>query len=334
MSMTPETIAKIVAATIQQLQTPSQQDEWQVVTEPMKTKVEDEKAEQIGRYIKQPARELSAKKPLIPLKTETFLDDFFLDDEGKLIGGVPSGAQISITGLPGAGKSILIEEIAVRAANNGHRVLYVTGEDIWQSPAQRFDLQSRLINKTQILGFDWAKISQNIWVIDVITTPEMREWKTFAETYRYCIEANKIDMALIDSVTVLEAYRGALKYRLTELSRFNQLKGVTGFFVHQRSSEDMDKIDVAGGVGITHTTDVLAIVDHGEWYNPPPDVATDLGVRRQEYVRFARLLESRLSNFTRRYRRLDIIPGGFLRQTAVPTPSSTSEEKQKKKQGW
>ena len=140
---------------------------------------------------------------------------------------MPICGQFAITGLPGAGKSIIVEEIAVRVAASGRKVLFATAEDTWKSATPRFDLQSRLKQKADILGLDWNKIRENLFVLDTVAYPELRDWNTFAETYRYVAEKEKIELALIDSVTVLEAYRGALKYRVMELARYNQVNGIT-----------------------------------------------------------------------------------------------------------
>ncbi|NIW11039.1 MAG: hypothetical protein GWN33_11080, partial [Gammaproteobacteria bacterium] len=93
-------------------------------------------------------------------------------------------------------------------------------------------------------------IKENLFVLDTVFYPELRDWNTFAETYRYAVQKEKIELAIIDSVTVLEAYRGALKYRVMELARYNQLHGVTALYINQRSAEHWDTYDMAGGIGL------------------------------------------------------------------------------------
>jgi KaiC/GvpD/RAD55 family RecA-like ATPase len=285
-------------------------DEWELATKPMTMEIREDK-ERLEAFVLRPDVALEAKKPLLGFQTGTFLDELFLTPEGKPLGGIPICGQFAITGLPGAGKSILVEEIAVRAAAAGRKVLFTTAEDTWKSPTPRFDLQSRLKQKADILGLDWEKIRQNLFVLDTVAFPELRDWNTFAETYRYVAEKEKIELAIIDSVTVLESYRGALKYRVMELARYNQVHGITALFVNQRSSEVWDSYDMAGGIGLAHNLDGTIIVDYGRVYWH--DQQMDLGAERGEFVRIVRVLDCRLCNFERRRMRVDITKDGFLR---------------------
>ena len=284
-------------------------DEWQLATKPMTTKIE-RKEEKLSSLVLRPDEAPEAQKPLMGFSTGTFIDHFFLTPEGKTLVGVPICGQFAVTGLPGAGKSILVEEIAVRVAASRRKVLFATAEDTWKSATPRFDLQSRLKQKADILGLDWNKIRENLFVLDTVAYPELREWNTFAETYRYVAEKDKIELSLIDSVTVLEAYRGALKYRVMELARYNQVNGITALYVNQRSSEVWDSYDMAGGIGLAHNLDGTIIIDYGRvyWY----DQQIDLEANRGEFVRIARVLDCRMSNFERRRIKVDITPDGFL----------------------
>jgi len=294
-------------------------DEWELATKPMTTKIE-RKEEKLSALVLRPDEAPEAKKPLVGFQTGTFIDHFFITPEGKSLKGIPICGQFAITGLPGAGKSILAEEIAVRVAASGRKVLYATAEDTWKSPTPRFDLQSRLKQKADILGLDWNKIHENLFVLDTVAYPELRDWTTFAETYRYVAEKEKIELAIIDSVTVLEAYRGALKYRVMELARYNQVHGVTALYVNQRSRETWDSYEMAGGVGLAHNLDGTIIVDYGRVYWQ--DQQVDLAANRGEFVRIARVLDCRICNFERRRIKVDITPDGFLRATEpIPRPS-------------
>jgi KaiC/GvpD/RAD55 family RecA-like ATPase len=315
-------MAQTLAEAMKSVRAPA--DEWELATKPMTTKIEEGK-EKLGTLVLRPDEAIEAKKPLLGFPTDTFLDQLFLTPEGKSLGGIPICGQFAITGLPGAGKSILVEEIAVRVAASGRKVLYATAEDTWKSATPRFDLQSRLKQKADILGLDWNKIRENLFVLDTVAYPELRDWNTFAETYRYVAEREKIELAIIDSVTVLEAYRGALKYRVMELARYNQVHGITALYVNQRSSEVWDSYDMAGGIGLAHNLDGTIIVDYGRvyWY----DQQVDLGVDRGEFVRIVRVLDCRMCNFERRRIRVDITKDGFLR--AIETIPKTPETETK-----
>ena len=309
-------MAKTLAEAMKGARAPA--DEWELATKPMKTEIE-RKEEKLGGLVIRPDEAPEAKKPLVGLPTGTFIDQFFLTPEGEILNGVPICGQFAITGLPGAGKSILVEEIAVRMAAAGKKTLYATAEDTWKSATPRFDLQSRLKQKADILGLDWNEIRKNLYVLDTVVYPELRDWSTFAETYRYIVEKEKMELVIIDSVTVLEAYRGALKYRVMELARYNQLHGVTGLYVNQRSAERWDSYDMAGGIGLAHNLDGTIIVDYGRIYWQ--DQQVDLDANRGEFVRIARVLDCRMCNFERRRIRIDITPEGFLRAIEpIPKP--------------
>ncbi|UCE95627.1 MAG: hypothetical protein JSV51_07900 [Candidatus Bathyarchaeota archaeon] len=301
-------MAKTLANAMKEAREPA--DEWELATKPMTTEIE-RKEKKLSSLVLQPSAAEEAKKTLTALPTKTFIDHLFYKPEGKTLNGIPLVGQFALTGLPGAGKSILAEEIAVNVSSEGKKVLYTTAEDTWQSPTPRFDLQSRMKQKADFLGKNWDKIQENLFVLDTVIFPELREWNTFAETYRYVVEKENINLAIIDSVTVLESYRGALKYRVMELARHNQMKGVTCIYVNQRSRESWDTYEMAGGIGLAHNLDGTIIVDYGRVYWQ--DQQTDLEVKRGEFVRIARVLDCRMCNFERNRIRIDITKEGLLR---------------------
>lgn len=315
-----ETIMKAMAKTLAEAMKGARApaDEWELATKPMKTEIE-RKQEKLSGLVLRPDAAAEAKKPLIGLSTGTFIDYLFLTTEGEPLNGVPICGQFAVTGLPGAGKSILVEEIAVRISAAGRKVLFATAEDTWKSVTPRFDLQSRMKQKAEILGLDWGKVRENLFVLDTVVYPELREWNTFAETYRFVVEQEKIELAIIDSVTVLESYRGALKYRVMELARYNQLHGVTGLYINQRSAESWDSYDMAGGIGLAHNLDGTIIVDYGRVYWS--DQQVDLEAKRGEFVRIARVLDCRMCNFERRRIHIDITNDGFVKALEpIPKP--------------
>jgi len=313
MSVDVNVLAEALVKALTQIQQQAQPiDEYELASEPFKEEVEEEEVSDLERYILR-ADSSVERKSLIPFKTGTFLDDLFYNENDDPLGGIPAESQIAITGLPDAGKSILIEEIAIKTTNYGRKVLYVTGEDIWISPSQRFDLQSRLKQKCEILGLDWNKVKENLFVLDVVGMPELREWKEFALAYRYTCERYKIELVLIDSITVLETYRGALKYRVFELCVFNQKNGITAIFVNQRANEKAGKYEMAGGIGLPHNFDGTIIVDYETvYYNE--ELKRQLGLKRGDFVRYVRVLGCRLCNFNRDYIQVDITSDGFLRR--------------------
>jgi KaiC/GvpD/RAD55 family RecA-like ATPase len=303
-----EAMAKTLASAMKEAREPA--DEWELATKPMTTEIE-RKEKKLSSFVLRPSIETKARKSLLGLPTGTFVDSLFSTPEGKPLNGSPIVGQFALTGLPGAGKSILTEEIAVNVSSAEKKVLYTTAEDTWQSPTPRFDLQSRMKQKADFLKRDWDKIRENLFVLDTVMFPNLRDWNTFAEAYRYIVEKESIDLAIIDSVTVLESYRGALKYRVMELTRHNQMKGVTCIYVNQRSKESWDTYEMAGGIGLAHNLDGTIIVDYGRVYWQ--DQQKDLEVKRGEFVRIARVLDCRMCDFNRDRIRIDITKEGLLR---------------------
>jgi len=249
------------------------------------------------------------------------LDNLFLDIEQKQIDGIPEAVQLGITGLPSSGKSILIEEIAVKVASEGTGILLVTSEDSFDVDSPRFDLQSRLRQKASVLGINWdavGGISNNLFVLDTVSYSDLRNWSIFAETYRTVIESEDIKLVLVDSVTLLDTYRGALKVRLQELATYNQLHGITAIYVNQRATEDWDARAMAGGIGLGHILDSTVIVDYGvpsSWKRQMKQDFRDLGieVKQGDSHRFVRVLGCRLCGFNGKYQPIVITPNGFLR---------------------
>jgi len=119
---------------------------------------------------------------------------------------------------------------------------------------------------------------------------------------------------------VLEAYRGALKHRVMELARYNQVHGVTALYVNQRSSETWDSYEMAGGTGLAFNLDGAITVDYRRVYWQDQQVNPE--ANRGEFIRIARVLDCRICNFERRRIKIDITPDGFLRATEpIPKPS-------------
>jgi len=311
---TPQTMQEFMQAMakmIEEATKPKKLDDWEMASGPMRTEIEEEEKSDLERYIITPDSIEEAKKELIGFKTYTFLDDLFLKADGTSLEGVPIHGQFLLSGLPGSGKSILMEEIAVKVAAAGNKVLFITSEDTWKSGGSRFDLQSRCKEKADILELDWDKIRENLFIIDTVSNSELRDWSAFAEIYRFTIESRKIDLVIVDSVTALETYRGALKYRLLELARYNQLHNVTGIFVNQRSADKWDSYEIAGGIGIAHNLDSTMILDFGRLYYG--DQIQQVGGKRGDFVRIFRIMDCRLCNYVRERLPIEITSDGFVK---------------------
>jgi KaiC/GvpD/RAD55 family RecA-like ATPase len=256
--------------------------------------------------------DLTVKKTLKGFLTGTFLDKLYFNEQSEPLNGLPSCGQIGIVGLSGVGKSLLAQEILLRTANESKGVVFITSEDIFNSDNERFDLQSRLMEKSKSLGLDWQKIKDNLFVLDCITHGQLSDFETLIGVYRSLVEdpKNNIKLLVIDSLTLLESYRQNLKHRVLQLSRFNQLKGITGLYVCQRSEEETDKFSISGGVGVAHNLDSVICIDFAKAMGQMKD---ELQKKQWENTHFARILSCRLCSFNRKYIEMEITPNGFLK---------------------
>lgn len=313
-NLTPQELADLLKKTVEGTIKAAQgkTDDYNLASKPFTRKIEGEQeAEKRESLISKPKEGESVDKKLIGFPTGTFLDQLYLDSEEKPINGVPFGIQLGITGLPASGKSILIEEIAVRMASEGKHILLITSEDAWSVDTPRMDLQNRCKQKADILKLDWNKIKENLVVLDAVSHTQLRDWSEFAETYKYVCEIKNIELILMDSLTMLETYRGNLKFRLQEITKFNQLHGITGIFVNQRVKEEWDVREMAGGISLGHIFDSTMIIDYGRTYHE--QIRMDLDVKRGVDVRIVRVLGCRLCAFDGHYKNVEIGSDGFLK---------------------
>jgi KaiC/GvpD/RAD55 family RecA-like ATPase len=279
------------------------------VTKPFATKLEDKKTENVTKL----STEESTVKQLKGFKTFTFLDQMFLNGEEKPIDGIPIGTSAICTGIPNTGKSLLIAEIALRVANEGHKVCFTTSEEIWRTKTERFDLENRMREKAKILGLDWQKISQNLFVLDAVAHADLRDWSNFVSTLRNLVETEKIELLLIDSLTLLEDSRNALKYRLLELMKYGQIHGLTSILISQRAIDEVDGLALAGGIGLSHIADIVFVLENKKLSSWDATMKMDLGAKQSETVNFFRILKNRISKYDGHYHGYTITKDGFVR---------------------
>ena len=243
------------------------------------------------------------RKEILGFSTYTFIDDLFINNSEQSIKGLPYASNSILVGIPNTGKSLILMEIALRVANSGKKVLFATSEEIFKSEFARYDLESRMKEKADILGLDWKVISQNLYVLDVVTHSDLREWTTFVSTYRALIEKEKIGLVLIDSLTLLEDSRGQLKYRLGELVKYNQKHGITAIFISQRSGDDPDSIgSVAGGIALSHIVDIVMEMDTKKVSSWDAQLKQDIPTAKQgQEVYFFKIVKNRLTRFNGKY---------------------------------
>lgn len=260
-------------------------------------------------------------KQLVGLKTDTFLDNKFFDETGKSINGIPFGTSTIITGLPNSGKSVFMEELALRLAYKGIKVCYAITEEIFASDGKRYDLQTRLIKKANVLKLDWCIIANNLFVLDAVAHPELRDWRVFVASYKGLVEDEKVSTLLIDSMTLLEDSRGQVKYRVLELVRYNQLHDITSFMITQRAVEEADNMALAGGIALSYSVDSVIALDYKKLSSWDAQLKQDTNCKQGDTINFMHILKCRVCRFDSHYFQYIINNDGVITQVST-TPNN------------
>lgn len=287
-------------------------DDWEQAVQPMKAEITTTEKQTLEKLVVKPSLEEKIKD-MKGFKTGTFLDTIFLDANEKALDGVPFGSTLIMTGLPNTGKSLMIIEMVLNIANDGHKICFVTSEEIFRTETQRYDLESRMKERAKILGLDWKKISDNLHVLDAVAFAELRNWETFAKTYRTLVETNGVEFLAVDSLTLLEDSRGQLKYRLLETVKYGQRKGITSILINQRSADDSDSFSMAGGLSLSHIADVVFVLDTKKVWSGDGQMKLDMNVKQGDVVNFFHILKNRMGRYKANYFQYEITKDGLVR---------------------
>ncbi len=187
------------------------------------------------------------------------LDDLFFvveSDKGKLkkktLGGIPAYSVFNITGVSDTGKSLLVEQFAVKQASQGEKVAFITVE----TPANF--VASALKLRATAMGFEFEKFEDNIILIDAASSTRLREnIPDLLATLAYVIQNYKVKFTIIDSITGLFETKEMLARNIVRRI-FNFLKKwyQTALLVSQkRSGHEELTAEAAGGYAIGHIVD-------------------------------------------------------------------------------
>ncbi|RKY98101.1 MAG: KaiC domain-containing protein [Candidatus Hydrothermota bacterium] len=192
------------------------------------------------------------------------LDDLFFTskiENGKVIkqslGGIPRYAVINLTGVSDTGKSLLVEQFAIKRAVEGEKVAFVTVE----TPAAF--LSMGLKERAAAMGIDFSMIDENIIIIDAASYHSLREeMPTLLDTLAYTIKTYKIKYTIVDSITGLYEHKEMMA-RIFVRQLFNFMKKwyQTALFVSQkRSSHEELSAEAAGGYAVSHIVDCTMVL--------------------------------------------------------------------------
>ena len=187
------------------------------------------------------------------------LDELFykveITDEGIKrvpLGGYPYRAVINITGVPDTGKSLMVEQFAVKQASLGYTTCFITVE----SPSAF--VARGLMQRSLAMGIDWESIKQRIVMIDAASHRELREdIPTLLNTIAYAIKEYEVKSVAIDSVTGLfEAKEVMARSIVREIFNFMKKGGQTAILISQKKSGHREETaEAAGGYAVSHIVD-------------------------------------------------------------------------------
>lgn len=192
------------------------------------------------------------------------LDDLFYTskiENGKVIkkslGGIPKYAVVNLTGVSDTGKSLLVEQFAIKRAREGEKVAFVTVE----TPATF--LSMGLKERAAAMGVEFNVIDENIIIIDAASYHSLREeMPTLLDTLAYAIKTYNIKYTIVDSITGLYEHKEMMA-RIFVRQLFNFMKKwyQTALFVSQkRSSHEELSAEAAGGYAVSHIVDCTMVL--------------------------------------------------------------------------
>ena len=263
--------------------------------------------------VTKPQDEVS-KKNLIAIKTGTLLDKMFIGNDDKEIDGIPAESSIIVVGTPNTGKSLLLSQLALSLSSLNHKVCFVTSEEVFRSDSARLDLETRMQERAKVMGLNWQQLKSNLVVLDCVAHAELREFTTFVSTLRYLVETEKVEIVLIDSLSLIDDSRNQLKFRLLELTRYAQKHGLTLVLVSQRATDDPDSLSVAGGLSILHVADIVAELDQKKASSWDSALKIDIpDVKQGQLVNFFRVQKCRLCKYRANYFKYEITKDGLVK---------------------
>ena len=175
----------------------------------------------------------------------------------KILGGIPRYAVVNITGVSDTGKSLMVEQYAIKQASRGEAVAFITVE----SPAPFVTIG--LKERATAMGINFEEIEDKIILIDAASHASLREnIPNLLTTLAYAIKQYKIRHTVIDSITGLyEAKEMLARTVVRQLFNFMKKWYQTALFVSQkRSSHEELSAEAAGGFAISHIVDCTFVL--------------------------------------------------------------------------
>jgi len=182
----------------------------------------------------------------------------FLKMDGGLLGGIPKGCTITITGPPYIGKTRSAMEMMTRALMKGMKVAYVVAEEGFydETDSGRNDLFSRFLELASAVSGVTEKQFRSKYDKNYVIIPNQyhlgKTWADFIRDYRYVVEELGIKFILIDSINMLDPSKLNTVENLNALKTYNHSKGVTAVVLGQIKDTGLPQ----GGEALFHTSEV------------------------------------------------------------------------------
>ena len=226
----------------------------------------------------------------------------------KPLGGIPQYGVVNLTGVSDTGKSLMVEQYAVKQAQRGEVVAFITVE----SPAPFVTVS--LKERATAMGIDFSQIEDRIVLIDAASHSTLRDnLPNLLSTLAFAIKNYKVRHTIIDSVTGLyEAKEMLARSVVRQLFNFMKKWYQTALFVSQkRSGHEELSAEGAGGYAVSHIVDCTMVLakelimtkSASNIYNKP------IG----EIVRLFRIDGCRLCGHDTRTHYLEITDTGLVR---------------------
>ncbi|MCS7285677.1 MAG: KaiC domain-containing protein [Anaerolineae bacterium] len=206
-------------------------------------------------------KDLSGKIPRlegVPTGVEGLDELFFITKivDGKpvrkFLGGIPRYSVWNITGVSDTGKSLLVEQFAIKQVSMGNPCVFATLE----SPAPF--VAAGLKGRALAMGVDPELVEEHIIFIDGASYYQLRNSiQTFLSTLAYAIKEYKARAVVIDSITGLYETKEVFARDVVR-AIFNFLKEwrQTALLVSQkRSGHEGLSAEAAGGYAVSHIVD-------------------------------------------------------------------------------
>ncbi|HOB16879.1 MAG TPA: KaiC domain-containing protein [Defluviitoga sp.] len=187
------------------------------------------------------------------------LDDLFFTTEivnkkvvKKSLGGIPSFSVFNVTGSSDTGKTLLAEQFAVKQAESGRSVVFVTAE----TPAAFVAVS--LNERAKAMGIEFSKIEDQIILIDAASYSSLREnIPNLLATLEHVIKKYNVSITIIDSITGFYENKEMLARTVVrKIYNFLKKQGQTALLVSQKRSGHEDlTAEAAGGYAVGHIVD-------------------------------------------------------------------------------